>query len=336
MVVWAKYTRSDQNALRTTLLGQATEVLDIIVSYAIGAKGNLIHVKHTQANHVSLYALGDVRIRQVLPSYDRNQLEPLPPPGFRHAICQANKTEYAAYAEANSMDQTSGYDIESNAIRHSACSCCGLSNFAPSTEKLCFALFTSCRNLYNLANNILYAKNTFSFDDALSFGKFLANLGPEQKKNIKSLHLSRPSVDVSVRLSDQLAWMDALEPSSIRTLESLDTVHLCLDMNTHYPNSWTSSTAYNAKFLEFDLEPFLQLRILPLKKATLMISDDPAMSTLGRLTVAEKNEWAEKTRLKLLESCVEDVGVAVEPREKATEGGTIKKWRKRLFRRGAL
>ena len=283
-----------------------------------------------------LYALGDARIRQVLPSYDKNQLNPLPSPGFRHAICQANKTEDAAYAEANSMVQTSGYDIERNAIRHLACSCCGLSNFALSTEKLCLALFTSCRKLYNIANTILYAKNTFSFDDALSFGQFLANLGPEQKKNIKSLHLSRPSVDVSVRLGDKLAWMDALEPSSIRTLEGLNTVHLCLDMNIHHPHSWTSSTAHNARFLEFDLEPFLQLRILPLKKATLIISDDPAMSTRGRLTVAEKNEWAEKTRLKLLEPYVEDMGVAVDPREKATEGGTIRKWGKRLFRRGEL
>lgn len=319
----------------------------MIVSYVIGANGNLIHMKHTQSDHMALYALGDVHIRQRVPGFNRYKLGPLPPPDFRQAICVAAQTEDAAYAEANSKDQsvhtgqTPEFEIERNATRHMHCACCGPADLNAVPEKLHLALFASCRQLYHLATTTLYPNNTFSFDDALSFTHFLANLDPNQKSMIRSLHLSRPSVDISVRTSNRTTWMHALQPSSIRTLQGLRTVHLCLDMNIHTPNSRGAHTAYKIIFLEADLEPFLQLRVLPLTKATVMISDDVSTfmsmtgesSLHGRWTVAEKNVWAEKTRLKLLEPCVEDAEGAVVPGEEVANGMSITDRVRRIFQR---
>ena len=84
--------------------------------------------------------------------------------------------------------------------------------------------------------------------------------------------------------------------------------------------------------LEGDLEPFLQLRVLNLKTVTTIINDDVASlnsmtnerSILGRWTVTEKNKWAEKTRLKLLESYVDP------------EDATITKRFKRAFHRAGM
>lgn len=332
--------------MQSTLLCLPLEILEIIASYAIGANGNLIHIKQTRTDCVTLHALGKVHSRQRIPGFGKNNLGPVPLPGLRHAICNARKTEDAAYAEAISNAgwvHTPQYEIERNATRHLYCGCCGAYDPTDVTEleKLHLALFASCRQLYHLGNTTLYAKNTFSFDDALSFGQFLAGLDPKQQKMIRSLHLSRPSVDTPNRASDRSAWMSALEPSSIRALEGLRTVHLCLEMNIHTHNSWYAQTSYKVMVLESILASFLQLRVLPLTKATVIISDDVTAfnsttggsSLHGRWTVAEKNEWAEKTRLKLLEPYVEGTEVSLDSREEAKKGMTMTKRFKKVFQR---
>ena len=67
---------------------------------------------------------------------------------------------------------------------------------------------------------------------------------------------------------------------------------------------------YDARYLKSDLEPLLQLRVLPLEEITVSINDDvPSYGMVTpreQWTVAEKRERAEKTRLKLLECCIDD------------------------------
>ena len=276
----------------------------MIVAHVIGANGDLIHIKYIGVCDIDL---------DLWRGLDVSHLRP----GFRRAICKASMTEDAVYAQANSEDQyvdTSGaskYYVERNFDRHLDCDCCDGGGRDTNSENLHFALSASCRQLNHLANTTLYAKNTFSFDDALSFKQFLAGLGLNQKRMIRSLHLSRPATRVRRHINHSYwwAWKDALEPSSVRLLEGLRTVHLCLDMDTAMPY-WPRRVRRRwDDHLWTDLQPFLQLRILPLTKVTVVITDDfPTIhsdSVHGEWTVAKKREWAEDTRRKLLEPYVE-------------------------------
>lgn len=139
----------------------------------------------------------------------------------------------------------------------------------------------------------------------------MAELDVNQKRMIKRLHLSRPSYCLSSHPSDRSAWMSVLGPSCIRPLEGLHTLHLCVDMKISYDlDSWSMTSHYDARYPESDLEPLLQLRVLPLEEDTVSINDDvPSYGMVTpreQWTVAEKREWAEKTRLELLESCIDD------------------------------
>ena len=298
----AKYVRSQQNALESDLLCLPPEILEMIVSYVLGANGTVIHIKYVDVDSVDSYTDAD---------------GPPPPLGFHREVCKATKTEHAAYAEANCKGrcvhryQRQGHYIERSFGRHLYCSCSDLTDLNAGTKSLHHELFASCRRLYHLANTTLYARKPLSFDDALSFSQFMAELDVNQKRMIKSLHLSRPSWCLSSHPSDRSAWMKALDPSSIRLLEGLRTLHLCVDMNISYDlGPWSMDSPYDPRFLESDLEPFLQLRVLPLKEVTVIINDDVPSYGMGtpyvQWTVAEKREWAEKTRLQLLEPCVDD------------------------------
>ena len=274
----------------------------MIVSYVLGANGTVVHIKYVNVDSVDSYT---------------NENRPLPPLGFHRAVCKSNKTENTAYSEANCKGRcvhrykTPGHYIERSSGRHIYCACSDPTGLNATTKSLHHALFSSCRRLYHLANTALYARKPLSFDDALSFSQFMAELDVNQKRMIKKLHLSRPSYCLSNHPSDRSAWMSALDPSSIRLLEGLRTLHLCVDMNIPDDlDPWSMDSPYDAKFLESDLEPFLQLRVLPLTKATVIINDDVPPLGMGipdgQWTVAEKRDWAEKTRLRLLEPCIED------------------------------
>lgn len=333
MMIVADYIRTEQNALKSTLLGLPYEVLDIIVSYAIGASRDLIHIKHTQADHMANQALSKVRFGHNIP---RNKPDQLPPPGFRYAVCVASQTENAAYNKARTAEDA----IERDYMRHMECFCCGDWDPMAVTMKFPFALFTSCWELNRRANDILFTTNTFSFDDPRSFREFLASLGSRQREMIRSLHLSRPPTNVFIRDGNRLEWSQALEPSSIRRLDGLHTVHLRLDMCVPCKCSRYAYSTFSVRILEDDLKPFLQLRFLPLTEVTVIISDDVSMLTPtmrekhgldGRWTVAEKNKWADQTRQKLLEHRLQSEEVAVDPKEEARKDTTItKKFKKAL------
>lgn len=347
MIVFADYIRTQQNALHSPLIRLPFELLEMIVSYAVGASRNLIHIKHTQADHMTHRALSKFRFGQNIPGI--RKLSPLPPPGFRYAVCVAKQTEDAAYAKAKSDDKavhihgTTKDAIERDYIRHSACLCCGEWDPNAVTEKFPFGLFTSCLELNCLANTILYTTNTFSFDDPRSFRGFLASLESRQRKMIRGLHLSRPPLDVSIRDGDRLVWSKALEPPSIRRLEGLRTLHLCLDMCISTKCLRHPYSAYTARILKDDLEPFLQLRVLPLAKVTVIISDDvtapaskPTEGVLdGQWSGAERNKWAEQTRLKLLEICFNSEEVAINSKnEEARKDTTIRRRAKKALQQG--
>lgn len=168
-----------------------------------------------------------------------------------------------------------GHYVERSFGRHIYCSCSDPTGLNADTKSLHHEIFASCRRLYHLANTTLYARKPLSFDDALSFSQFTAELDANQKRTIKRLHLSRPSYCLSSHPSDRSAWMSVLDPSCIRPLEGLHALHLCVDINISYDlDPWSMNSHYDAKYLESDLEPLLQLRVLPLKEVMVIINDD--------------------------------------------------------------
>ena len=292
----------------------------MIVADVISANGDLIHIKYYKNREMFYY----------FPPWRPLKGSSLRP-YFRRAICKASMTEDAAYAQTNSKDQCVHTSqacecyIERNFDRHLECDCCdGNDRIVDHSENLNFALSASCSQLHDLANATLYSKNTFSFDDASSFKHFLAALGPNQKRMIRSLHLSRPAILLRYDVidSNRVAWWEALRPSSIRLLEGLRTVHLCLDMDTPMLRYRYGETKHWSRDLQDDLKPFLQLRILPLTKVTVIITDDvpppPFKSIPGQWSVAKKRKWAESTRRKLLEPYVEGAEDDVEMHDSTT------------------
>lgn len=134
----AKHARSQQNALVSNLLCLPPEILEMIVSYVLGANGAVVHIKYVDVDSVDSYT---------------NENRPPPPLGFHRAVCKSNKTDNAAYAEANCKGRcvhrykTPGHYIERSSGRHIYCSCSDPTGLNATTKSLHHALFASCRRL---------------------------------------------------------------------------------------------------------------------------------------------------------------------------------------------
>ena len=70
------------------------------------------------------------------------------------------------------------------------------------------AVLGVCRHLYEQAHHILWTTNTLSFDDPVSFGKFISSFNLGQLHKLKYLHLSRlvgdPSQDPTTGWADRV------------------------------------------------------------------------------------------------------------------------------------
>ncbi|KAL9075931.1 MAG: hypothetical protein Q9161_001325 [Pseudevernia consocians] len=172
------------------------------------------------------------------------------------------------------------------------------------TKKLNLAVTGACRQLYEQEHHILWTTNTFSFDDAVSFGKFMVSLNIAQLHKLKSLHLSRVTEDQrsptpTTRCADEVTnhWAGtiACEPSRIKVLRGLRTLHVCLEQCLRSCNALVPVHDYNRRRIQQDAQPFLQLRILALEHVAVIVSDNPDFIK------RKKNEVAEEIRVKLLD-----------------------------------
>lgn len=216
------------------------------------------------------------------------------------------------------LSDSAEYYIACCADRHQACYFTSKSpgpKEVHTDQKLDLAVLGACRQLYEQAHHILWTTNTFSFDDPVSFGRFISSLNPAQLHKLRSLHLSRVVGDQTSttrwrdRVTDHWAWTIACEPSHMKTLRGLRTLHVCLEQWLDPCNELTrvdSMQDYNRRCVQQDAQPFLQLRILALEHVTVVVADNPALmknpgSRAARWTAAKKNEMAEEMRVKLLD-----------------------------------
>ena len=173
----------------------------------------------------------------------------------------------------------------------------------------------ACRQLYEQTHHILWTTNTFSFDDAVSFGKIMASLNIARLHKLKSLHLSRvtedqrsptPTTRCADEVTNQGAWTIACEASRIKVLRGLRTLHVCLEQCLRSCNALVPVHDYNRRRIQQDAQPFLQLRILALEHVAVIVSDNPDFIKVPGLGLPDgpqrkKNEVAEEIRVTLLD-----------------------------------
>ena len=180
-------------------------------------------------------------------------------------------------------------------------------------QKLDLAILGASRQLYKEAFHILWATNTFSFDDPISFRRFISSSTLVQLHKLKSLHLSRVVEDQrsmtcgADRVINHWAWTIACEPSRIDKLWGLRTLHVSLEQWLDPCTTLTSVPGYHRRCIQQDALPILQLRILALEHVTVIVTDSPGLMEspefrAARWSAAEKSDFAEGIRIQLLDA----------------------------------
>jgi hypothetical protein len=237
----------------------------------------------------------------------RNSREGL---GLYNGLCQASETEEEAYTRfhdtsqdnkaktpfyMSKSDQDLGHDyyVEPWSTRHGECGQepnlrrirLELDAWLQRPRLSCSALLV-CRQIYNEALCIPYAKNTFCFRNALCLQNFALSLRPEQTSAIRHLNLlvgvgTAPFSDARAR-----SWVHSLRFHSIALwLGNLKSLELSVEayFNTTYPDRPTMPTfeQFYEVLLSHDGSPtswMAQLSTLCRNrdcKVRVMVADDP-------------------------------------------------------------
>lgn len=249
-------------------------------------------------------------------------------PALRHAICVANQSEQSAYEEA-----VSGYAIipegelpcsyvASCKERHATCKMCGsgpMFLLEADRQALRFDLnvLGVCRQLYEEANHLLWATNTFSFEDPKTFEKFFGSLNPAQKRNLTSVHISAEIGNPTSWYTsayqrarwDSNYWGKALKKPNLNMLRGVQALHLCFNQGFEcvHPASGNALAEQQIEHAQqADMDSILRLRALSVKHVTVVISDDARKlerdgKSGHRWTAMKKKEYADSIRAKIVD-----------------------------------
>ena len=249
---------------------------------------------------------------------------------FRHAICVSNQSEQSAYEEAVSGvavvpdGESPEHYIASCKERHAACKMCGngpmfLLEEDQRTLRVDLNVLGVCRQLYEEANHLLWATNTFSFEDPKTFGNFFGSLNPAQKRNLTSIHISADIGGLGSHYYtsayqrarwDSDYWGKGLKHSNLNMLRGVQVIHLCINQGLECVSGRGVDPAVAGKVIEkaqqADMESILRLRALSVKHVTVIVSDDAKrLDNSGvsahRWTMIEKNAYAENIREQLVD-----------------------------------
>lgn len=231
---------------------------------------------------------------------------------FRHTICELSQSEQSAYEEAVSghftvpKGKSSKHYVPSCKKRHEGCKDEDRDREEIMEMRLDLQVLGASRQLYEEANYLLWATNTFSFDDSHSFNRFIGSLNAAQMRNLANLH-----IDCNLDGSDpDLNWTQALKMPYLNVLRGIQTLHLCFEVrhDTYIP--WGGTEEWEAKRIKDDFEreivPFMRLRGIPQKRVTVVVYDGNKSLLTGEndlpmWTVAEKNQSAESVRARLMD-----------------------------------
>ena len=247
---------------------------------------------------------------------------------FRHAICVATQSEQSAYDAFVSGDtdvpegESPEHYVTPCKERHRACKMCGngpmylLEEDRPAL-RVDLNVLGVCRQLYEEGNHLLWATNTFSFEDSRTFGKFFGSLNPAQKRKLTKIHISADLGGLSSYYTtayqraryDKNYWGTGLKIANLNMLRGVQTLHLCLNQALEYgfPGNTSTVDRIIETAQEEDMEILLRLRALSTRHVTVILSDDP--QKLKRLdwsdlrwTAVKKADYAESIRARLVDS----------------------------------
>lgn len=113
---------------------------------------------------------------------------------WRHLVCEEDCSESQQNNELITLEEKVG-----SVPCHSACvsglnyepiePCLIYKNYCSSHEMMRLSVLRSCRQIYVEANQILWSTNTFSFDEATAFKRFMMTRNVPQKRLIRCLRL---------------------------------------------------------------------------------------------------------------------------------------------------
>ena len=246
---------------------------------------------------------------------------------FRHAICVATQSEQSAYDAFVSGDadvpegESPEHYVPPCNERHVACKMCGngpmylLDEDRPAL-RVDLNVLGVCRQLYEEGNHLLWATNTFSFEDPKTFGKFFGSLNPAQKRKLTRIHISADLVGVSSYYTtanqraryDDTYWGRGLKTANLNMLRGVQTLHLCLNQAFEYCYRGNTSSADEVieATQEEDMGILLRLRALSVRHVTVIVSDDPKKTRRFdwsdlRWSTVKKVEYAESVRARLVD-----------------------------------
>lgn len=170
-------------------------------------------------------------------------------------------------------------------------------------------LLRSCRQVYNEAHVIPYSTNTFSFTGPETLQDFILSIAQATKSNrlaIRSLFLEMVYYGSNHR---RRLWRKAVS-NCVKKLKAVQKVSISIDLQ-----DWSSPPLFvygdltsDGKCCRVDLVSAIRgLKRLPLKTATLVISDNAALQvwieygmkwhlTHDRYSLEEKRKWARDLR----------------------------------------
>ena len=249
-------------------------------------------------------------------------------PTFRHAICVADQSEQSAYEEVVSgravvpEGESPEFYVASCKERHAACKMCGSGPMSlwgndQTALRVDLNVLGVCRQLYEEANHLLWATNTFSFDDPKKLEKFLASLNLAQKRNLTNIHIGADiggylsgAADANYRArNDNNYWGKALKLSYLNILRGVQALHLCLHQGFKCMPTWATNDSANKTVdiaQQADMESILRLRTLSVKDVTVVVSDDAKeleknRKSVHRWTAKKKTDYAESIRVQLMD-----------------------------------
>ena len=240
---------SAQHNASTPLLRLPLEIKNQIYKYTFG--GNLIHIiqKHDKDGRT-----------------------------FKSYICCASISEEEAQENFDS-ESTHPWYAPANEGRHDSChGFDGNIELHQRPDALSLSPLRSCRQVYNEAHHIPYSANTFGCFNPKTLQSFVTSLAQGSKDNqlaVRSLFLE---MDFTVE-SDMSLWKKAVATCAKR-LTALQNVSISIDWGSFY-----LILASRLSFPDADLEKdrlrqmissILTLKKLPLKTATIVISDREA------------------------------------------------------------
>lgn len=167
--------------------------------------------------------------------------------------------------------------------------------------------------IYYEASVVLWTTNLSSFEDPFSFDKFMASLNPAQKHKLTNLYVGIEFCRAPFRVhhrptgNTDLLWSRALKPSYFDLLRGLQKVRLCFEQYT--VGDPTGHPYLNHLFNDnpdADIWPFLNLRTLPRRQVTVIVSDNPTKiaahgATESRWSADDKKRYSEKVRLHIMD-----------------------------------